>query len=300
MLIVRRRIGVHVYGVAFGLAFAVLMGGASIFSRWGLEYESFDLLLLTSLAVSAPIFLGIGLLTGGLESVPTAGVKFAAIGALLGSVLGRSCYMLGIKYVGPGKALSISSTSPLYAAVLSAVVLDETITLFVGVGTVALIVGVVGIAQDAREETKRGGYSLAVVAFPAIAAVLLGTSVIFRKFALETGLTPVAAAAVNMSVGLAVVFPVVAAKRQRELLSLDPTPLKQFFVASLLMTVAFLFYFTGLRITDASVFYPLVQTQPLFAVVLSALFLSQYEIITRRTLAAALAVVVGATLVVLG
>ena len=288
------------YGIAFGLAFAVLMGGASVFSRWGLEYESFDVLLLTSLAVSAPIFVAVGLLTGGFESIPMAGVKFAAIGALLGSVLGRSCYMLGIKYVGPGKSLSISSTSPLYAAVLSAVVLDETITLFVGVGTVALIVGVVGIAQDAKEETKRGGYSLAVMAFPAIAAVLLGTAVIFRKLALEAGLTPVAAAAVNMSVGLAVVFPVVAVRRRRGLLSLDRTPLRQFFAASLLMTAAFMFYFTGLRITDASVFYPLVQTQPLFAVTLSALFLSQYEIITRRTLAAALAVVAGASLVVLG
>lgn len=47
------------------------------------------------------------------------------------------------------------------------------------------------------------------------------------------------------------------------------------------MSAGFVFYFVGLRTTEASVFFPLVQTQSLFAVGLSAVFLGQLEVITK-------------------
>lgn len=59
---------------------------------------------------------------------------YAGIGAVIGSVLARALYFLGINYLGPGKSLSVSATSPLYAAVLAWVVLDEAITPLVVVG----------------------------------------------------------------------------------------------------------------------------------------------------------------------
>jgi drug/metabolite transporter (DMT)-like permease len=66
------------------------------------------------------------------------------------------------------------------------------------------------------------------------------------------------------------------------------------------MAIAFLFYFLGLQSTNASIFFPLVQTQPLFAVVLSSIFLNQLEIISRWTALGSLIIVSGAALVVIG
>lgn len=47
-------------------------------------------------------------------------------------------------------------------------------------------------------------------------------------------------------------------------------------------------------------FFPLVQTQPLFAVLLSAVFLGRLEVITRWTVISSIIIVGGATLGIMG
>ena len=288
------------FGIAAALLAAALVGTASVFSRWGLERESFDVLLLVSLAVAAPIFLVLVALTTGFADSPATGVAYAAVGALFGSVVGRACYFLGIRYVGPGKSLSINATSPLYVALFSFVFLDERITAFVVAGTLLIVAGVAGISGDADAERERAGHSRYVLLFPLVSAVLLAVAATLRKLALSAGLAPIEAGAVNMTVAFAVAAPAVLARRDDPVTDIDRTALKYFVAASLLMAGSFVFYFVGLQRTPANVFYPLIQTQPLYAVGLSALFLGNLEIVTWRTIAAALCIVGGAGLVIVG
>ena len=287
-------------GIAFAFLFAILMGTASIFSRRGLEDGSFYAMLVISLAVGSPIFLSITALTTGFANTPVDGVFYAAAGAVVGSVLGRSLYFLGINYLGPGKSLSISATSPLYAAGLAWVVLDETVTALVVAGTLVIVVGIVVLSKDIRTETERSNYSMIVALYPLVGAVFAAVAVTLRKIALTTGIAPIEAATVNMVVGFFAVSPTLATRWRAELLDLDRETLRDFVIASTIMAVAFVFYFFGLRITNASVFFPLVQTQPLFAVVLSTLFLGRLEVISRWTIAGSAVIVGGATLVVIG
>lgn len=256
--------------------------------------------MLVSLAIAAPLLGGLALATDGLGGITPAGMAWAAAGGVVGSGFARSLYFLGVNYLGPGKSLSITATSPVYAAVFSAFVLGETISLLVGVGTLGIMLGIVGISNDLRVETRRAGTTLLVLLVPAIGAVFAGGAVVLRKLALEAGITPVQAVAVNMFAALAVVAPVVIAHRGRGVLDIDRGPLRDFAAASLFMALGFTLYFVGLRTTPASVFFPLTQTQPLFAVGLSALFLGDLEVLSRRTAAGAALVVVGAALVVVG
>lgn len=288
------------YGPVFALLFALLLGIASIFSRRGLESGSFLALLVVSLAVGTPIFLVITAVTTGFADTPLRGVLYAGVGAVVGSVLARALYFLGINYLGPGKSLSISATSPLYAAFLAWVVLDETITLLVVVGTLAVVLGIVVLSNDLRAQTEREDYSLWVAGYPLAGAVLVAIAVTVRKLALDTGIAPIEAATVNMVVGLLAVTPLFATRWRTEILDVDRSALWNFGIASTIMAVGFIFYFVGLRETNASIFFPLVQTQPLFAVVLSAVFLSRLEIVTRWSLLGASVIVAGATLVVVG
>ncbi|MFB6160163.1 MAG: DMT family transporter [Haloferacaceae archaeon] len=287
-------------GVLFALAFAALLGTASIFSRRGLETGSFDALLVLSLAIAAPIFLVLAALTTGFAHTPLRGAAYAAAGAVAGSVLGRSLYFVGINYLGPGKSLSISATSPLYAAVLAWLVLGERVTPLVVAGTLAIVVGIAALSRDVRTQAEAADHSLAVVLYPLTGAVFAAAAVVLRKVALTAGVAPIEAAAINMVVGLVVVAPLLATRRREALLDTDRAALRNFAVASVIMAVGFVFYFVGLRTTNASVFFPLVQTQPLFAVVLSSLFLGRLEVITRWTVAGSSVIVAGATLVVLG
>lgn len=277
-----------------------MLGVASIFSRRGLATGSFYALLVLSLAVGSVLFVPLAALTTGFADAPPRGVAYAAAGAVLGSVLARSLYFLGINYLGPGKALSVYATSPLYAAVLAGLVLGESITPLVVAGTLAIVVGIAALSRDVRAQTERENNPLSVVLYPLGGAVLASVAVTLRKLALTAGVVPIEAATVNMVVGLLVVVPLLATDWRRELLDIDRTAFRNFLAASTVMAVGFLVYFVGLRITDASVFFPLVQTQPLFAVALSAVFLRQLEIVTRWTLLGSVVIVAGAALVVVG
>lgn len=286
--------------MVFALGFAALLGIASIFSRRGLENGTFNELLVISLAVGSPIFLiGSGLTTG-FAGTPPTGILYAAIGSFIGSVVGRSFYFQGINYLGPGKSLSINATSPLYAAVLAWVFLDESITLLILVGSVVVVLGIAFLSRDVRTETDRQNHSLAVVLFPLAGAVCGAIAVIFRKIALNAGIAPVEAGAVNMVVGLVVVSPLVATRWRDKFAAIDPEALRNFLVASAFMSAGFLFYFVGLEITSTVVFFPLIQTQPLFAIMLSALFLGQFEVVTRWTVVGGIVIAAGAMLVIVG
>ncbi|UWG48990.1 Permease of the drug/metabolite transporter (DMT) superfamily [Halanaeroarchaeum sp. HSR-CO] len=287
-------------GPALALCFALLMGFASIFSRRGLQTGSFRALLVISLGVGSVVFLAMTAVTTGFAETPVMGVVYAGIGAIIGSVAGRSLYFLGINYLGPGKSLSVSATSPLYATVFAWLVLEETITPLVVAGTVAIVGGIVVLSKDIRTQTAEESYSNAVVLYPLVAAVMLAMAVTLRKLALDTGIAPIEAGTVNMVVGLVVVLPLFATRWRREILETDPTALRQFSIASTFMAVAFILYFVGLQITNASIFFPLVQTQPLFALAFSAALLGNLEVISRWSVVGSTIIVVGAALVVLG
>ena len=287
-------------GPVYALLFAFLLGTSSIFSRRGLETGSYRTLLGVSLLIGTVVFVVITAVTTGFADAPARGVLLAAIAAVIGSVLARAFYFLGINYLGPGKSLSINAMSPLYAAALAWVVLGETITPLVIGGTLAVVVGIVVLSRDVRIQTDREGRSIAVVAYPLLSAVLAAVSVTIRKLALDTGIAPMEAVTVNMVVGLAVVIPLFATRWRGDLVTIDRSALRNFTVAGTLMAIGFGFYFEGLQVTNASVFFPLIQTQPIFAVVLSAAFLGRLEVITRWTALGSSIIVVGAALIVLG
>lgn len=287
-------------GPILGVTFALCLATASLFSRRGLERASFDVLLVTTLAVAAPLYVLLAAATVGFGGMPPRGLALAAVGAVAGSVLGRSLYLLGIKFVGPGKSLSINAASLPMAAALSATVLGERLTPLVVVGTLVITVGVVAIARDGKREADRTGRSRAVLLVPLASACFIATAVVIRKAALSAGLDPIHAGTVNMVVAVSVATPVVVAYRGRSLLGVDRWALRQFLVASLLMAAGFVAYFVGLETTQANVFFPLVQTQPLFAVLLSASLADDLEVLSRWTAAGAVAVVTGAVFVVLG
>ncbi|WP_255197821.1 DMT family transporter [Halorarius litoreus] len=287
-------------GVGFAMLFALLMGTASIFSRRGLEHARPAFLLLTSLTVAAPIFFVLALLTTDVLAADPGLVALVAVSGVIGSAAARSLYFQAIKLVGPGKALSLAAVSPLFVAVLSAGVLGEPVTPLVALGTGVIVLGVAGLSRDSRAEVARTDHSPLVLLVPVGAALLIAVAVVVRKAALNGGIDPVLAGAVNMGTAWLVVAPVVAGRWGSDLRRIDPQALRQFTIASVLMAVGFLCYFIGLQRTPASVFFPLIQTQPVFAIGLSALFLGGLELLSPRSVLAAVGVVLGAVLITLG
>ncbi|AUV84641.1 hypothetical protein C2R22_24235 (plasmid) [Salinigranum rubrum] len=101
------------------MLFALLIGTASIFLRRGLEHGSFAVLPGFFLAISSPIFLLLTAVTTGFVNTPVLGIAYAGIGAVIGSIVCRSLYFLGIAHLGPGKPLLINAVSPLFRALFA-------------------------------------------------------------------------------------------------------------------------------------------------------------------------------------
>lgn len=280
-------------GIAFAVGFAALMGTASIFSRRGLERARPAFLLFISLTVASPLFLVFAWLTTDGPAAPDL-VGLVAVSGVVGSVAARALYFVAIKFVGPGKALSLIAISPLFVAVLSWAFLGEALTIGITLGTAAIVLGVVGLSRDSRAEIQRTAQSSIVLLIPICAALLIAVAVVIRKAALNAGIDPVLAGAVNMTAAWLVVAPVVLGRWRRALWAIDRRSLRDFVIASLLMAIGFVCYFVGLQRTPATVFFPLVQTQPIFAITLSVLLLGDLEVLTRRSVFSALGIVIGA------
>jgi drug/metabolite transporter (DMT)-like permease len=276
------------------------MALTSIFTKRGFLYGSFDQLLVITLLISTPVFFVLALLTTGFTDISRSGVLYAALGGVVASAVSRSFYFLGINYVGPGKALSINATSPLFAAILSYFVLDEAVTWFIAIGTVSIVVGVFGISHDVSSETQMNEYSKYVVLFPVLSALLAPFGITLRKLALNTGLPPLEAASINMVAALIVAIPIALIINGRDAIRVDSGGLKYFSLAGVVMTIGFVFYFYGLRRVNANVFFPLTQTSPIFATGLSFVFLQDEEILSRWSIASAVLITVGAILIVTG
>lgn len=283
-------------GVAAAFAVSLLMATAGIFSRRGLQYAPFDTMLFASLLVSAPIFLVLAF-TFEHTTPPLEAAAFIGVSGVIGSAAARGLSFSSYKHIGPGKTMSFIALSPMFVALLAAIVLGEQLTTGVAIGTVFVVAGVVVLARESSIEVQAGDGTRAVLLIPIAAALLISVSVVLRKFALDAGVPPLTAAAINATTAFATVTPFVLANQGRGILRTDRRAIKQFGVASVLMTVAFTLYFIGLRITPASSFFPIIQTQPLFGVLLSAIYLGKLERITSRTVAGALVIVVGAALV---
>jgi drug/metabolite transporter (DMT)-like permease len=285
-------------GVFAALSFAVLMAAASVFSRRGLQYAPFETMLFASLVVSAPVFVVLAVLAG--ESPPPFGAAgLIAVSGVIGSAIARGLVFSSYEHIGPGKSISIVALSPMLVALLAASVLGETLTVGVGAGTVLVVAGVLVLVQESSVEVRDSSSSNLVLLLPVVAAVLISFSVVLRKVALNAGVGPLTAASINATTALVVVGPLLAARRGRAAVRTDLRAVRNFGIASVLMTVAFALYFLGLQVTPASSFFPIVHTQPLFGVTFSALYLGELERITPRTFAGASVVVAGAVLVTL-
>lgn len=287
-------------GIALALTFAVLMAVASLFTKRGLQYARAELLLLTSLVVATPLFVGLAALAADLRTIPPEAVVLVVLTGISGSAVARLLNFQAIRFVGPGKALSIIALSPLFVAGLSALFLGEPVTAAVLGGTVIIVGGVVALMRDARAEVERTNRSPLVLLWPLGAAIVIALTVTVRKVALNSGIDPLLAGAINMVTALVVVAPIVLTRYGDELRTIDPRALRDFTIASVLMGVGFVSYFLSLQITPANVFFPLIQTQPVFAVALSAAFLGDLEVVTRRSLVAALLIAGGAIVITLG
>lgn len=284
-----------------------LSGGTSVSAGFMVIVASAWVVVLVPLVLEPP------------ESVSVRAVVFFAVSGLFAPAVSRAAALAGVSVLGPSISVPIQQgLRPLIAVPAAMLLLGETLGLVPAIGLGAIVAGgwilsrepvqaerIVPLAGDepnpltsvstgaqrgTQPRFRRG------IAFPIAAAVGYATADLLVKAGLGSETDAVYAAPISIGTGFMVwsiahIFPPVRSRfrlgRQAWWLAVSGT----------FMGIAILLLFHALARGDVSLVAPIIGTQPLFVMVLSAMLLRRMERLERSTVVAAMLVVIGTALV---
>jgi len=275
--------------VLLALASAFLFGAMTVALRFALrrapDAEVGALLtILPALAVTLPFVAA--------QAIDLSAIWPFLLAGLLGPGLSQLLFTLAVRDAGPSRTSVAVGTAPLFSVVIALIFLDEPLRAGLVLGALLIVVGgflLVG-ERGRPEHVKRIGLVLAVVA----AVVFAVRDNLVRWLSIDTDVSPALAAAATLGAGgLCVAAYVLATRRGR--VSFRQLPV--FVPAGLLFGLSYICLFEGYYRGRVTVVSPLVATESLWGVGLSALLLRRHELVGPRLLGGAALVVAGGMLI---
>jgi bacterial/archaeal transporter family protein len=268
--------------VLLALASAALFGGMTVALRMGLRGldDTGGAALATVIAA-----LGVASIAAAVDLDLSGAWPFLLAGVLAPGA-SQILFTLAVGEVGASRTSVMVGGAPLVAVAIALVFLDEPLSLPLLLGALAIVAGG---ALLAAERDRPGDLRRIGLVYAGAAAVLFATRDNLAR-ALHTHTSPGTAAAATLLAGL-----VVAALWTRR----SPTTreLRRFAPAGVLFGLSYVCLFEAYFRGKVSVVSPLIATESLWGVGLSALLIRQTEGMGRRIAFGALLVVLGGVLI---
>ena len=281
--------------VLFSLFTALVVGSFTLFVRSGQRYANAVSGVLIGIIVSLPPLLWGAVCTWEPAHYQPLGWLFFALAGIAGPAVGRVCFFHSIHRMGVARGVPLNSTMPLFSAIIGVLILGERPGPYVLAGTVLIVLGCMGItAKRGAAHPIRGRDLLVALG----SAVFFSISHVLRKLGVDAAPNPFLGISI-MSVSGGVFLYVFG-----QYLPPDLRPslmVKKAWVAysigGSLNALSVLLHLYGLRYGDLTVVIPLAATAPLWALLLTAIFLRRIENITWAIFLGTVAVVAGGALV---
>mgnify|MGYP000194573894 CR=1 FL=1 len=283
--------------VALSLIPAVLWGFSPVLSKRGMAGGGSSLqaalvvVVVDSLLYWTALFVRQG--TAVFASLGWRSIAVFGAAGVFGTALGRLATFAGVDRVGASVNSAGISTRPLFATLLAAGWLGETVTWQTGVGIVVLVVGLVVLTVSKGGDI--GGWAPHQILFPIGAAAAFGLGNVLRRYALSTypDVTLLEAVALNETAAFVVLGAYAVVATRGDVFAAPRRTYAYFAASGTITAVALLALYAALQRGEVVIVDPISATAPLFTTVFAGVFLSDLERVTRG-------VVVGAALVVLG
>jgi len=274
--------------VALALISAALFGAMTVALRFALarapDAEAGALLtIVPALAVTLPFVAA--------QSRDFSGLWPFLLAGLLGPGLSQLLFTLAVRDAGPSRTSVTVGTAPLFSVAIALVFLGEPAHAGLLAGAVLIVGGgflLVG-ERDRPEHVRRIGLALALGA----AVVFAARDNLVRHLSLDTDVAPALAAAATLGAGGAVIAAYLLATRRR----LPTTGALAYVPAGLCFGLSYVCLFEAYYRGRVTVVSPLVATESLWGVGLSALLLRRHELVGPRLAAGAALVVAGGALI---
>ena len=270
------------------LASAALFGSMTVALRFALarapDAEAGALLtILAAFAITLPFVAAGELDLGGTWPFLLAGV--------LGPGGSQLLFTLAVRDAGPSRTSVTVGTAPLFSVAIALALLDEPAKAGVIVGALLIVVGgILLVREPGRPEHVKWiglGFALAATVIFAVRDNLV------RHLSLDTEVAPALAAASTLLAGGLTVAAWLLVTRRR----LPVRGFVAFAPAGVCFGLSYLCLFEAYYRGRVSVVSPLVATESLWGVALSALLLRRHELVGRRLFGGAGLVVAGGVLI---
>jgi drug/metabolite transporter (DMT)-like permease len=230
---------------------------------------------------------------------------------LLTPVLFVTFFFVGIERVGVSRASTLKASAPIYAAIIAVAFLGERPTPLEYAGIVLILSGVVNLMAEKGTPSRGGPVSKRESRvdsetrrirwfgnlFSLLAGVCTGVSAVIVKFALGYIPFPLFGAWIGTTVAL-VFLPLISLlfpKGERFRVGVAAWP--WLILAGLFSAGAVYGRFVAIGLGQVSIVIALIQTSPLFVVLISVIFLRRLEQVTGRVALGAVLAVAGGILV---
>ncbi|MBI2176637.1 DMT family transporter [Candidatus Woesearchaeota archaeon] len=275
---------------AIGSAIAFALTNVTVRNALRKFSSPFTALLTVS---SAMVVLWLVVLLQGLEIPSTApALALFAIRGILDPGISALLIFIALRRIGVAVTVPIIAASPFVSTTLSVIFLNESLTTAIISGTLLIIAGVVLLTLKQGKVTSSLKYVLMAVA----GSAAIGAAAVATKLALNISNTPVSGMASAFTSALLFQLIVIAWLGKWKEVPLSLKAAKWFVIAGMFAAAAFTLMFLAIGLGKVSVVFPLLSTQPLFALILSFVLLRQQERITRNVILGTAAIVAGAAL----
>jgi drug/metabolite transporter (DMT)-like permease len=221
-----------------------------------------------------------------------AGVWPFALAGLIAPGLSQILFTLAVREAGPSRTSATVGVAPLFSVTFAIVLLDEPVVAGIVVGALLVVAGGLFLAteSDRPEHVRVLGLGLALCAALAFAT----RDTLVRWLSLDTSVSPeLAISATLLGGALTIVVAVLVAGRR----PLRAGAWHAFVPAGVLFGISYVTLYEAFYRGRVSVVVPLVATESLWGVGLSALFLRHVEGVGRRLALGACFVVAGGILI---
>ena len=268
------------------------MGWASdsVLVRLGLRRSNIFAAMLMSFAVSTACMWSYLIATTSLEFLSSPAMIYFVISGCVQPLLARALFYEGITRLGVARAGPLRGTEPFFATIIGVSFLHEQPGVLVYIGTIMIMTSLWLISGRQEGAAK---WRLLDTAFPISAALVSAISQSLRKQGLKILPDPFVAVAIVTTVSLILFLIFVLATGRAPSLRMERQGFSFFLAAALLATAAQVLNFVALGRGELSVIIPLLNTTPLFTVLLSVLFLRKVETVNQRIVFGALLMFAG-------
>lgn len=275
--------------VVLALCSAALFGAMTVALRPGIARGDDPLVgaLLTVLPA-----LCVALVAAAIAGDPdVASVWPFALAGILAPGISQILFTLAIRDAGPSRVSATVGMAPLFAVTFATVLLGEPLVAGIAFGAVLIVGGGVVLASESGrpEHVKSIGLAFALAA----ALVFALRDTLVRWLAVDANVAPELAISATLLGGALTILVALAVGRRRPGLG----SLTSFLPAGVLFGLSYISLYEAFFRGRLSVVAPLVATESLWGVGLSALFLRHVEGVGRRLVVGALFVVAGGILI---